>query len=219
MVCEIVKKIENSGVKVANLVGDEDTTSIARLRKEIAHPINKRSDMNHLKKALGNSLYELRKKHKSLSPMVISYFQKLYSYCIRQNQDSVEKLTSGLNNIVSHAFGIHENCDELWCGYKRNPETFKFSSLPYGKPLSGDDMKKDLEALFTKQSSRADKLSHIGSTQANESLNMSIASKAPKNKHFSESCSLQNRIKAGVAQKNMGYGYVSSVSFITFSAK
>ena len=132
MVCEIVKKIENSGVKVANLVG-EDTTSMSRLRKEIAHPINKRSDMNHLKKALGNSLYELRKKHKSLSPMVISYFQKLYSYCIRQNQDSAEKLTSGLNNIVSHAFGIHENCDEQWCGYKRNPETFKFSSLPYGK--------------------------------------------------------------------------------------
>lgn len=52
----------------------------------------------------------------------------------------------------------------------------------------------------------------MGSTQANESLNMTIASKAPKRCHFSGSASLNYRVAAGVAQKNIGHGYITKVN-------
>lgn len=42
-----------------NSVGDEDSTAIARLREEF----HKVFDWNHVKKLLGNSLYELKKKN------------------------------------------------------------------------------------------------------------------------------------------------------------
>ena len=66
--------------------------------------------------------------------------------------------------------------------------------------------------IFNKHKANAKRLSCIGSTQANESLNMTIASKAPKTRHFSESASLEVRVNAAAAQKNAGYEYVSDVS-------
>lgn len=53
--------------------------------------------------------------------------------------------------------------------------------------------------------------SELGSTQANESINNSIASKAPKRFHYSGSASLNYRVSAAVAQKNIGHTYVSKV--------
>ncbi|KAH3788283.1 hypothetical protein DPMN_166419 [Dreissena polymorpha] len=51
----------------------------------------------------------------------------------------------------------------------------------------------------------------LGSTQANESLNKSIASKAPKQLHLSGSANLNFRVAAGVAQKNLGSCYLTNV--------
>lgn len=214
MVVEMVKSMESGGVSVSSIVGDEDTTTIHKLHSELGSNITKRSDMNHLKKTVGNQLYELKKRHKALSPMVISYLQKLYSYTVKQNQGDPEGVANGLRAAVSHAFGKHDNCNVKWCRYSVDPQGYRFKSLPNGKPLSGESMQKDLEALFEKHALQADKLSNIGSTQPNESLNMTIASKAPKTKHFSGSGALSRRIQAGVAQKNMGYRYVSSVGYI-----
>lgn len=71
-------------------------------------------------------------------------------------------------------------------------------------------LQSSLAALFSKYKANCEKPSEKGSTQANESLNMTIASKAPKRYHFSGSASLNNRVAAGVAQKNIGHGYVTS---------
>ena len=55
------------------------------------------------------------------------------------------------------------------------------------------------------------KLTFFKSTQANESFNKTVASKAPKANYYSGSGSLNYRVAASVAQKNIGHQYVTSV--------
>lgn len=55
------------------------------------------------------------------------------------------------------------------------------------------------------------KLAKLDSTNRNESFNNIVRSKAPKDKHYSERASLQDRLAAAVCQKNEGYGYVPEV--------
>jgi cytochrome c551/c552 len=214
MVIQILKETKEHGVKVKRIIGDEDSTTIARARREVDADLEKGSDMNHLKKILGNKLYDLRKlqKYKSLTPKTIKYFQKMYSYALRQNQGNPKALSDNLGSIVPHAFGDHGQCNDKWCRYSEKPEAYKYSSLPHGKPLTGDDLKKDLTNVFAVQIKQVDKLSFIGSTQANESLNMSVAGKASKRINHSESMSLKSRVEAAVAQKNIGYTYLADVS-------
>ena len=82
--------------------------------------------------------------------------------------------------------------------------TYKYSSLPYGKHLTSPLLKTDLTSIVDKNVAKAQNLASVGSSQGNESLNMTVAFKAPKTKHFSEYASLGDRIRAGVAQKKHG---------------
>ena len=82
MVIEIIRDTTKNGVAIKRIVGDEDSTAIARARREVGNELEKGSDMNHLKKILGNKLYELRRKHKALSPKVIKYLQNMYAYAL-----------------------------------------------------------------------------------------------------------------------------------------
>ena len=82
-----------------------------------------------------------------LSNKVIEYFGKCFSYAIAQNAGDVDGLKQSIDLIVPHAFGNHENCKE-WCGYKRGVEAYKHKDLPYGKDLTGDNLKKALEEVF-----------------------------------------------------------------------
>lgn len=52
----------------------------------------------------------------------------------------------------------------------------------------------------------------IGLTQANENFNNIVASKAPKNRSYGNTCSLTNRVSAAVLQKNIGFTYVSKIN-------
>lgn len=76
MVVVMVKKVNQSGVRVSTIIGDDDAATILRLRHEVDPKIEKQSDRNHLKKNLANQLYALQKVHKSLSSKVIRYIQK-----------------------------------------------------------------------------------------------------------------------------------------------
>jgi hypothetical protein len=211
MVIQMVKDANAKGVKVSTIVGDEDSTTIARARKEVDRELKKGSDMNHLKKILGNKLYELKKKHKVLSPAVIKYFQKNFATAVRQNKGNELEISKRLRQIVPHAFGDHTQCGE-WCGYIQNPQGYRHSHLPKGKDLSGVQLKADLTDVFEEKARQAKKYTHVGSTQANESLNMTVSSKASKRINYSESRSLTYRVEAAVAQKNIGYGYIADVS-------
>ena len=66
--------------------------------------------------------------------------------------------------------------------------------------------------IFNEKAQQASKYTHIGSTQANKSLNMTVSSKASKRVNYSESTSLKRRVEAAVAQKTLGYKYIAYVS-------
>lgn len=76
MVLVMVKKVNQSGVRVLTIFGDDDAATILRFRHEVDPKIEKQSDRNYLKKNLANQLYALQKVHKSLSSKVIRYIQK-----------------------------------------------------------------------------------------------------------------------------------------------
>ena len=121
-------------------------------------------------------------------------------------------MSKALAAIIPHCFGNHQHCASSWCGYISSSNSYKHKSLPYGKDLSGDELKDDLSKLFNDKIKDVAKLSHLGSTQANESMNMTISSKASQRINYSEYRSLTSRVEAAVAQKNLGYRYVIHVS-------
>lgn len=147
------------------------------------------SDKNHVKKNIVKRLYELRSKHKELSIKVVNAISKNFSYMVSQNKGNVSGIENGLKALVGHLFGDHECWSSSWCGYQRD-KAYQHSNLPYGKDLTSQDLKKDLEKLFLGNlMNQAKKLPNLSSSQANESLNNTIASKAPKAKHYSASAS------------------------------
>ena len=81
-----------------------------------------------------------------------------FKYAIAHNKGNVEECCSALQQIVPHAFRDHENCLKTWCGYVRNSDTYKHSTLPYGKDLSGKRNQQNLEAVFSVFANNAEKM-------------------------------------------------------------
>ena len=73
---ELVEEFEKENVNVSVMIMNDDCTTLARIRQELSHSVEKLSDQNHTVKHLGNSLYSLQKKHKVLSTKVIKHVQK-----------------------------------------------------------------------------------------------------------------------------------------------
>ena len=206
MFVEMVNDTAKKGVPIAKVAGDDDHTGINRVCQQGNTKIEKESDKNHVRKNITKKLFNLQKLHKSLTQKIIIAVSK--NYMLQQNHGKPENITTGLKAVVEHMFGNHTYCQE-WCGFIKNSENYKHANLPYGKDLTDESLHKSLSKLFT--SLNANKLAFLSSTQANESFNNTVASKAPKAKHYSDSSSLHFRLCAGVSQKNEGYGYVASV--------
>ncbi|XP_062581909.1 uncharacterized protein LOC134243696 [Saccostrea cucullata] len=74
MVIEMVQDLQKSkGITIDGIIGDEDSTTIARLKANVNADIKKLSDKNHLKKLFTNSLFTLKKKHSTLTLSVIKW--------------------------------------------------------------------------------------------------------------------------------------------------
>ena len=141
----------------------------------------------------------------------MEYFQNCFAIVLQKNKNDPIKIQAGLLNTVDHAFGEHGKCGSSWCGFLQNREGYKHKSPPHGKGLVGPKLREDLTSLFKVYASKAAMLAPVGSTQANESFNPVVASKAPKCRHYSGSVSLNFRVSAAVCQKNIGQVYLSNV--------
>ncbi|CAH3152988.1 unnamed protein product [Porites lobata] len=163
------------GVRYSTYVGDDDSTTENRLQSLVAYDTQKWSDINHASRTLGSRLYAVKSKVKSLSPAVIGYIQRCFTYCIRQNKGKESSLLEGLKSIVPHAFGEHTLCKE-WCTYKHDPENYSHGDLPGGRDLQGDDLRASIEdamkPFLTEE--LAKKLAPCGSSQRNECVNSLI---------------------------------------------
>lgn len=211
MVTQMVKDVGEKGFKVEAIVGDEDSTTIGRLRANVNEKIEKISDKNHIRKLLGNSLYALKKQHPMLTVKVIKYLQRCFDYIIAQGKENPSQISSDLNALSKHPFGDHSSCSSRWCRFIGNPNCL-YRSFPHGKPLANQCLQSSLEKVFSTYAGHSNKLSSLGSTQGNESFNHMVAAKAPKNIHFSSSGNLSYRVAACVAQKNSGHKYLVSVN-------
>ncbi|XP_063436617.1 uncharacterized protein LOC134718048 [Mytilus trossulus] len=211
MVVDMVKESRSKDAKITAIIGDEDTTTIARLRAKVDPTIVKLSDSNHMKKNIRNRLYELKNKHSTLSPKVISYIMKCFNYLIAHGKGQPKKIEENLNALSKHPFGDHSFCSTDWCRFIADP-SIKYKSSPFGKPLQDKALQESLTTLFQKYILNSEKLANLGSTQSNESFNKSVAAKAPKNRFYGGSRSLAYRVAAAVAQKNTGHRYTVDVN-------
>ena len=82
--------------------------------------------------------------------------------------------------------------------------------LPHGKDLHGEQLKKVLTELFNEYCTDTviSKLAPCANSQRNESLNSVIGTKNPKTRYYSGSESSDFRVACGIAQVNVGYGYI-----------
>jgi len=98
----MVAKTSERGVMVTGVVGDDNTTTVARLKKSFSHKIEKKSDKNHVRKNISNQLNQLKTSHKGLSSKVTSYIMKPFNYCIASNRNDPLGISKGLDAVVNH---------------------------------------------------------------------------------------------------------------------
>jgi hypothetical protein len=130
--------LEKENCIVGVLIGDDDSATIANVRRAVSHTVEKWSDLNHARKGLSNALYALKGPLK-LTSKVIKYLTRNFGYAIKQNQNDPKRVRVAIMASVDHAFDKHSNCGE-WCSYNKDPATFKHKSLPGGKALTGTDI-------------------------------------------------------------------------------
>ena len=214
--CELWNAAPEQNIKFSTYVGDDDTTTLSHLHQNVPYGVDKWSDIVHAKRSLTTRLYNLSSRCKfpsssTLSQKVINYLGKCFTYCIAQNRDA-DSLKKGLKCIVPHAFGAHENCNESWCGFKKEPLTYRHKDLPHHKDLHGEELKSALTSLFDEYTTDTvtKKLVPFANSQRNEALNSIVGSKNPKIRFYGGSESSDFRVACAVAQRNKGYGYISS---------
>lgn len=180
---EMIGDLKKQDCEIKSLTMDNDSTTIQRVRALHGNVV-KLSDENHTKKGVVSALYDLNKSHKELkNNKTVNYIAKMIMYGIQQKQGDVSGLRDRLKQIVPHIFGEHNECDAVWCGHYKDPAKFTYKSLPFKRPLSNPALKLDLEKLISQYVSKADKLAFLGSSQANEAFNQTVASKAPKSRY------------------------------------
>ena len=79
--------------------------------------------------------------------MVIRYFQRCFGYALKQDKGDEEGVRNGLKSIVPHAYGDHSSCGN-WCGYLKNPASYKHRGLPHGKDLTDKSLRQSLEKII-----------------------------------------------------------------------
>ncbi|XP_022808639.1 uncharacterized protein LOC111345620, partial [Stylophora pistillata] len=201
----------NSRVKLSVFVGDEDSTTAAHIKENVPSPVEKWTDIVHAKRSITTRFYNLSQRGKfvnssALSQKVVNYLVKCFTYGVSQNRGNPSALQKSLKGILPHSFGNHTNCNESWCGAKKDPINYKHSDLPYGKDLYGDDLRKALERIFDEYCTDVvvAKLSPGANSQRNEALNSVIGSKNPKIRYYGASASNDFRVACGISQVNLG---------------
>lgn len=200
------KILKSTGLNVRVVIGDEDSSTIASVRRGTVDKIFKLSDKNHLQKSFKSDLYKLKPNFKELARKnTIPHLNKCFNYAISQNKCQSSKLASILKSIPDHFFNNHENCGD-WC--KRGA----FNDTSSQKVILKDpELYTHLYNLFDKYANNAHKIAFAASSQANESFNNIMAHKAPKSNCYSMSESSDYRYASAVCRKNDGESHLLDV--------
>ena len=140
------------------------------------------------------------------------YLKRSYGYILKKyaHEDDAtaqyvqQRLRIG---IMQHGFGDHRDCESDWCKYKLAEERGEPAPKPPAGHLLPVDKKSLLEKGFEKFSAPemlAESL-HPFMSQANEALNQRLSAKAPKNRFYSGTHSLNYRASSAVGEHNLGH--------------
>lgn len=190
--------LQNASLSARVLVGDEDSSTIANIRKSRREKIFKLADKNHLNKHFINELYGLQKEFSEMKQKKnIPHLKKRFVYAVGQNKGNAAQLADALRQIPDHAFGNHADCGQ-WCSRKLKDDKKQTILLKDARLYN------KLKQIFFKYANNAAKFSIAASSQANESVNNIMAHKAPKNCCYSLSESADFRLASTVCTKNEG---------------
>ena len=92
----LLNSCEEKNAVVSVLVGDDDSSTISKVRKNVEHEVEKWSDVVHAKRSFSSSLYSIKTQNRSLTDMVVWYFQWCFGYTLKQNKDDEEGVQNGL---------------------------------------------------------------------------------------------------------------------------
>lgn len=192
--------LKKANIQIGGFVGDDDSQSLQAIQSVSDFTILKQSDMSHTKRNIKNILYDIKKTktrdpaseltHDSIKKLV-----KNFAYAVQQNKGELENMTQAIKNIPLHVTGFHQNCGK-WCqADKENHEP--------SIRLRNMVLIQEITNLFENLSKNANKFLTAGSSQPNESVFNTLASKAPKRIDYSSSASSDYRFAAVVAQKKL----------------
>jgi len=123
---------------------------------------------------------------------------------ISQNQGNSEAIAKAIENIPFHCFNEHSNCGS-WCGYNIDPENYFHTNI--GDGFQSDVLFEALKDIFSNLASKSSQFICGASSNANESLNAMIVSKAPKTRLYGKTASSDIRVACAVNKKNIGEQY------------
>lgn len=135
------------GICYKQLIGDDDSSTIAKIHKEVDKDVLKISDIQHVKRNLDGQLIKIKPQHKELTERVSKYVKKCFTYAIAQNEGNATGLACSLRAIPGHMFGTHDNCG-TWCGFKKDPVNYKRKFSKSGMDLKSEDLHKDLSKIL-----------------------------------------------------------------------
>lgn len=202
------QSLKNANIQIGGFVADNDSSSKLAVESSVDYKVLNQSDIAHTKKGLKNMLWDISKSQKrdpdkELNKDVIDQFVRCFSAAVHQNKGNLVNMKLAIANISQHAKGCHENCGS-WCGVQSGKENYQSSF----SNLKNKTLRSEIDNIFSKFSENAEKFITAGSSQANESLNNTMAQKAPKRICYSQSASADYRFAAAVNQKNYNEHYI-----------
>ncbi|XP_034944842.1 uncharacterized protein [Chelonus insularis] len=197
--------LQEQNAYVSVLIGDDDSSTLAAVKRNSNYVIGKWSDLNHATKGFTSALYSMK-----VLRSLITYFSQRFSTAIKRNKDNSENVRAASLNVVNHAYGEHGKCDDE-CPYRNIKGNYAHLSILNKKPLADVELRVFLAQLFVRYANVAEKLAPCGSTQINESFNNCMSSKNAKSRHYAASSSLHLRVLAAAGQNCVGTQYVIDV--------
>lgn len=99
--------LDKENVSVDVLIGDDDSSTIAILRREreSIDKIEKWSDVNHTKNSFIKPFF-----NQKINSTIFNYLGYCFTCAIKKNENDVQGVENAIRNITPHVFGEHGNC-------------------------------------------------------------------------------------------------------------
>ncbi|KAK0074940.1 hypothetical protein PV326_012042 [Microctonus aethiopoides] len=195
--------LKNLNLEVGILVGGDDSSTIKACRENSSHPIVKFSDTNHAAGGVRKQLYKMAPRFSKMNKNAITYLHRCFTFAIAGNKGNSSALAATIRSIPKRIQLSQYMLSMVWV--YSNPENYDHTFIPGG--FKNENLKVELENIFNQLALNVTKFFTGASSNVNESLNASIASKSDKQRCLNLSASSDYRFSGVIGQKNEGEDY------------